>query len=291
MELFAFAGISNSTILLTAAAVMAIAATISVVLRSLGLSPRSELANRVDRLEMRTASAGDYRAVISLASDILSGVDTHGAPHIVEMFEEVGTSNARFARRINSGEAAYALLNELKAGIEIAAATARPIQNMIENGSIEIRAERTRLTGDLRKQVAAIRTPTWDRHGATILAAGMPSAMVSTIVTCFGQMNSLKTSALALTRSSSVDAFAGVLSQAATILASARQSVDLFQGGIAEPVASQSEHTGDAARAEELVPDVVDANTSAEAQSAHGDVATEENGASHSDNHDRAAAA
>lgn len=278
MELFAFAGISNADILLTAAAVMGLAAVVSVVLRNLGLSSGSELANRVERLELRTASSGEYRAVISMATDILDGVSAHGAPHVVEMFEDASASSARFTRNFNAGEAAYSLVDELKNGITIAAAIARPIQNMVDNGSIEVRAERVRLAGELRKQVAAIRTPTWDRHGASILAAGVPSTTVTTIVGCFTQLHALKSSALALTRTSSVDAYAGILGLAAGVLASASQTVDLFQGVVAE------EPVAEAAHADEASHD--DSHASAEAEAAHPEeAAADDHGAHHDETH------
>ena len=287
MELFAFAGLSNATILLTAAAVMGLAAVVSVVLRNLGLSSGSALANRVDRLEMRTASSGEYRSVISMASDILNGVGAHGAPHVVEMFEYASASNPRFARNINAGEAAFTLVNELKAGITIAAAIARPIQNMVDNGSIEVRAERVRLAGELRKQVAAIRTPTWDRHGAAILAAGVPSTTVSSIVGCFTQVQALKSDALALNRSSSVDAFAGILGQAAGVLASASQTVELFQGVVAEQPANEAEHVDDAGHDEAPTSDAVEGHASpAEAEAAHDDAAADGQDEHHDEHHD-----
>lgn len=270
MELFAFAGISNATILLTAASVMGLAAVISVVLRSLGLSSSGTLAGRVDRLEMRTASSGDYRAVISMASDILSTVDSHGTPHVLEMFEDAGIGQSWLGRKVDAGAAADALLGELKTGIQSAAAIARPIQNMVDSGSIEVRAERARLADDIRRHVAAIKTPTWDRHGPAILAAGVPSTTVSTIVDCFTQMRALRTSALALTRKSTVDAFAGVLSQSAAVLASASQSIDLFEG-------RQPEH-------HEAEADTAHAEAEAHGEAAH-DKAHAEEGRDHQDEH------
>jgi len=287
MELFAFAGISNSEILLAAAALMGIAAVSSVVLRNLGLSSGSDLANRVDRLEMRTASSGEYRAVIAMASDILDGVGAHGAPHVVEMFEDASASNTRLARNINAGEAAFTLVNELKSGISVAAAIARPIQNMVDNGSIEVRAERVRLAGDLRKQVAAIRTPTWSRHGAAILAAGVPSTTVSNIVGCFSQLQAMKTGALALNRNSSVDAFAGLLTQAAGVLASASQTVDLFQGVVAEQPVAEAERAEDAGHDEAQASEAVEAEaSSAEAETVQTEAAPVDHGDQHDEHHD-----
>jgi hypothetical protein len=205
------------------------------------------------------------------------------------MFEDASASNPRFARNINAGEAAFSLVDELKAGITIAAAVARPIQNMVDNGSIEVRAERVRLAGELRKQVAAIRTPTWDRHGAAILAAGVPSTTVSNIVGCFTQMQALKSGALALNRSSSVDAFAVILTQAAGVLASASHTVELFQGVVAEQPVTEAEaqHVDDGSHEEAPASEAVEADaSSAEAEAAHAEAAADDHGDHHDEPHD-----
>ena len=260
MELFAFAGLSNSAILLTAAATFGCASILSLATRSIAFSQAGSLDRRIGKLEIRTAASEEYRQVIDMAADILDGVASHATTPVVEMFEDINVNSSWFRKNPDAEQQAHSLLDELKRNIELATAIARPIQNMFENGAIEVKSQRQKLGTETRRTAAAISTKTWDRHGATILASGVPSATVTLMVECFAQVRALKQDALSLSPKSSVNQIIGVLHQSAALLATAGNGVDILRG-ITEPPA------------EEMVAEASEEQVSTHADAEHADAA------------------
>ena len=75
---------------------------------------------------------------------------------------------------------AYAAKTEaIKDRIVAAAEIARPIQNMNENGAMEVKGQRRRAGLEAKRLAARLNTGTWDRFGVRLLRGGMPSTSVT----------------------------------------------------------------------------------------------------------------
>lgn len=231
MELFGFLGLSNATILTGAAAAVATAAMVSVVGRALRPASRSSsLDSRVESLEIRMAAASTYQPVLQMADEALRGVSSGATEQVMEMFEAAATTRSFFAKRQSPAEIAEELVNDLRDNIQLAAAIARPIQAMLDNGSIEVVPERARLAADAKEMAAQLGSTTWEKQSASLLTtASMPSTNASLVIECFAQIGMLKSAVSKLPRKPAADALIEVLDQSVTAIQAAGRAADLFR--------------------------------------------------------------
>lgn len=228
MELFSFAGVSNAEILMAAGVVLVGAAAISTIARSMGGGARAKLAARVDRLEVRLAAAQTYQPALQIADEVLKRVSNGTETAVIELFEATSSRRSWFEKAVEPHEIATNLVSDLRDNIEQATAIARPIHNMIDNGSIEVAPERARLAADAKERAACLGSETWERHGAKLLEAGLPSQKGAALIDCFTRANALKASVNALGRKPSAEQLIDVLRQTAELVTAADQANGLF---------------------------------------------------------------
>ena len=230
MDLFGFIGVSNTAILTTAASVAIVATLISLAIRAIkGTISSSELNQRVDRLEMRLADRADYQSVLQMADTVLNEVSPLAATPVTEMFEASETKRSWFGPKVEPSEVAQNVINDLKDNLEIAAAIARPIQNMHENGAIEVAAERSKAVAETKRLAAGLNTAAWDRHAKSMLTQTVPSYATSLLLENFAHIHALKKSATTLSKKSGIDDLMETLRHSANLLKSAEQSVEAFK--------------------------------------------------------------
>ncbi|MEQ1753246.1 MAG: hypothetical protein ABL973_03850 [Micropepsaceae bacterium] len=231
MELFGFLGLGNATILTGAAAAIATGALVSVVSNVLRpLSRSSKLEGRVQSLEVRLAAASTYQPVLQMADEVLNAVSSQATDHVVEMFEAAATTRSFFTRRQDPTEIAAAIAIDLHDNIQLAASIARPIQSMLDNGSIEVVPERARLTADAKDMAKQLGSTSWDKYSASLLTgASMPSTTASQVVDCFTQVAKLKSAVSSLPRKPTANALIDVLDQSVSVIQAAARATDLFR--------------------------------------------------------------
>ncbi len=228
MELFGFLGLSNATILVYAAALgvsVIVAAEVGRLLRP----ARRHLDVRVDRLEMRLAASGDYQSLLQSAESLLSDVAPLGVTPVTEMFEASNVKRSRFSAAAEPSDIAQRVVDDLQCCIEVAAAIARPIQNMNDNGAMEVKAQRRRVGQEAKRLSARLNTATWDRHGAKLLSDGMPSTSVTLLQGFFTQVHALKAVANEQGKGTSVDGLMTLLHLSAELLKSAEDNLEEFR--------------------------------------------------------------
>lgn len=228
MDLFAFAGVSNVEILAGAAVVFAGAATVSLALRALRNRGGADLDARVNRLEIRMAAAKSYQPALQMADEVLGQVSSSAVAPVIEMFEALPARRSWFSKSEEPTEIAATLVSDLRDNIEHAAAIARPIRNMLDNGAIEVSAERSRLAADCRERAANLGSETWDRHRGAVLTAGMPDVTSSAVIDCFTRIRELKASVDGLGRKPTSDQLIDVLRQSAELVTAAAAAHDTF---------------------------------------------------------------
>jgi hypothetical protein len=228
MDLFAFAGLSNIEILSGAAVVLAGAATVSLAMRTLRNGSDKALDARVNRLELRMAAAKTYQPALQMADEVLNQVSTSAVSPVIEMFEGVPTRRGWFSKSEEPTEIAATLVSDLRDNIECAAEISRPIRNMLDNGAIEVSAERARLAADCRERAASLGSETWNRHRGAVLTAGMPDVTASAVIDCFTRIRTLKASVEGLGRKPTSDQLIDVLRQSAELVTAAAAAHDTF---------------------------------------------------------------
>lgn len=230
MELFAVFGISNAQILTAAAGVFAAAALLSVALRALRSTRVSGAETRVDQLEIRMAAVAHSHAVLQMADEILQQVEASAVTPVAEIFEAAAAPSASrwFDRRPAPQEIAAALVGELRDNLHHASAIARPIRNVLDNGAVEIAAERQALAADIRERAAALGSPTWNREKATLLAAGVPCSQTEALIACFAQVEALTVAVAAMDRKPTPNQLVEVLRAATGLVAAAGQANAVF---------------------------------------------------------------
>jgi len=241
MELFAFIGVSNAEILTGAAVVLGVATAASLAARALR-KDRSGLEDRVERLEMRLAAANALQPVINQADELVRQVSQNAVGPVIEMFEAAPNPRSFFSAGPAPQELAAALAGDLRDNVQIAAAIARPIRNMIENGSMEVSGERSRLAADIRTRADQLGSQVWRTHGRALLAAGVPDRSGEAVFTCFARIRALKASVNALDRRPSPDQMVDVLAAAAGLIEAADQANAVF-AGIPAPTTAEPEQT------------------------------------------------
>lgn len=239
MELFAFIGISNAQILTGAAVVFAVAAAFSLAMRAFRRT-RGDLEDRVERLEVRLAAANALQPVLNQADELVRQVSTNAVNPVIEMFEDAPRPRSFFSSGAAPQELAAALAGDLRDNVEIAAAIARPIRNMIENGSMEVSAERSRLAADIRTRADSLGSQTWQTYRRALLAAGVPNRSGEAVIACFARVRELKASIDALDRRPSADQLVDVLAAAAGLITAADHANAVF-AETNEPAASQQD--------------------------------------------------
>jgi len=240
MELFAFIGISNAEILTGAAAVFGIAVAFSLAARAFR-KERSDLEGRVEKLEVRLAAASALQPVLNQAEELVRQVSQNAVGPVIEMFEAAPKPRSFFSSGPASEELAATLASDLRDNVEIAAAIARPIRNMIENGSMEVSAERSRLAADIRTRADALGSQVWRTHGRALLAAGVPNRSGEAVFACFASIRALKASVNALDRRPSPDQLVDVLTAAAGLIEAADHANAVFAGTLEPAAASEPE--------------------------------------------------
>lgn len=228
MDLFAFAGVSNIEILFGAAMVFAGAATVSLAMRALRGRGSDALEARVNRLEIRMAAAQAYQPALQMADEVLNRVSTSAVSPVIEMFEALPARRSWFSKSEEPNEIAAILVGDLRDNIEHAAAISRPIRNMLDNGAIEVAAERARLAADCRERAARLGSETWNRHRGAVLTAGMPDTTSSVVIDCFTRIRTLKASVEALGRKPTSDQLIDLLRQSAELVTAAATAHDTF---------------------------------------------------------------
>lgn len=227
MELFAFIGISNAEILTGAAAVFALATLCSLAARAFH-GTRRDLEDRVERLEVRLAAANALQPVLNQADELVRQVSRNAVSPVIEMFEDAPRPRSFFSTGAAPEELAAALAGDLRDNVEIAAAIARPIRNMLENGSMEVAAERSRLAADIRTRADNLGSETWRTYRRALLAAGVPNRSGEAVITCFARIRDLKASIDALDRRPSADQMVDVLAAAASVIEAADHANTVF---------------------------------------------------------------
>lgn len=233
MEVFSVFGISNAEILAAAAVVFALALTISLALRAFRPAA-SDVEGRLERLEIRLAAATAVQPIIAQADELGRQVSQNAIAPVIEMFEDAPRPRAFFSAGPAPEELAAALATDLRDNVEVAAAIARPIRNMIDNGSMEVGAERSRLAADIRTRAAALGSQTWSFYGRALLASGVPSRSAEAVFTCFARVRTLRSAINAMERKPSADQLVEVLAAAASLVEAADQANSVF-AGVPEP--------------------------------------------------------
>jgi hypothetical protein len=228
MDLFAFVGLSNVEILSGAAVVFAGAATVSLAMRALRNGGEKALDARVNRLEIRMAAAQTYQPALQMADEVLSQVSTSAVSPVIEMFEGIPARRSWFSKSEEPTEIAATLVSDLRDNIECAAEISRPIRNMLDNGAIEVSAERARLAADCRERAASLGSETWNRHRGAVLTAGMPDVTSAAVIDCFTRIRTLKATVEGLGRKPSSDQLIDVLRQSAELVTAAAAAHDTF---------------------------------------------------------------
>lgn len=230
MELFAVFGITNAQILMAAAAVFVAAAVLSATVRALRGTQASGAETRVDQLEIRMAAVAQSHAVLQVADEILQQVDASTVTPVAEIFEAAAAPSAGrwFDRRPAPQEIAAALVGELRDNLHQASAIARPIRNMLDNGAVEIAAERRALASDIRERAAELGAPTWTRNKATLLAAGVPCIQTEALIACFTHVEALSAAVAAMDRKPTPDQLVEVLQAATGLVMAAGQANGIF---------------------------------------------------------------
>ena len=227
MDLFAFVGLSNVEILSGAAVVFAGAATVSLAVRALRNNGK-ELDARVNRLEIRMAAAQTYQPALQMADQVLNQVTSSAVTPVIEMFEALPARRSWFSKSEEPNEIAATLVSDLRDNIACAAEISRPIRYMLDNGAIEVSAERARLAADSRERAASLGSETWDRHRGSVLTAGMPDVTSSAVIDCFTRIRTLKATVEGLGRKPSSDQLIDVLRQSAELVTAAAAAHDTF---------------------------------------------------------------
>ena len=227
MELFAFIGISNAEILTGAAAVFAVATASSLAVRAFRRT-RGDLEDRVERLEVRLAAANALQPVLNQADELVRQVSQNAVRPVIEMFEDAPRPRSFFSTGAPPEELAAALASDLRDNVEIAAAIARPIRNMIENGSMEVSAERSRLAADIRTRADNLGSETWKTYRRALLAAGVPNRSGEAVIACFARVKDLKAAIDAMDRRPSADQMVDVLAAAASLIEAADHANTVF---------------------------------------------------------------
>jgi hypothetical protein len=235
MELFSFIGLSNAEILAGAAAVTASAVALSFASRLVkGRTSSANMEKRIDRLEVRLAAAQSYQPTLQMADEVLKDVSTHAVAPLISIVEASAAPRSWFSKTEEPTETAAALASDLKDNVELASAIAKPIQNMLDNGAVEIAAERVKLAAETKLLAVQLGSSTWDKHRRTILTAGVPDVMTSRVIDCFTQVQNLKLAASSLAKKPSTDDLIEVLRRSAEVVTAASQSVDAFKHEAAE---------------------------------------------------------
>ncbi len=230
MDLFGILGLSNATVLTYAAAVAGGFVVTSAVARMVnGKSGSGQLDQRVDRLEVRLAASGDTHSLLQAAENLLADIVPQGVGPVTEMFEAANLKRSWFSAPVEPSDIAQKVVDDLKDSIEIATGIARPIQNLNENGAMEVRAERRRVGIETKRLAAGLKTETWDRHGAQLLQGGMPGTTVTLLQNFFTHVHALKVAANDQSKSASVNGLMNVLHQSAELLKSAGQNAEEFK--------------------------------------------------------------
>jgi|GEM_PF-1500522 len=244
MELFAFIGISNAEILTGAATVFAIATMFSIAARVVRAT-RRDLEHRVERLEVRLAAANALQPMLNQADELVRQVAQNAVNPVIEMFEDAPRPRSFLSTGAAPEELAATLASDLRDNLEIAAAIARPIRNMIENGSMEVAAERSRLAADIRTRADSLGSDTWRIYRRALLASGVPNRSGEAIITCFARIRDLRVSIAALDRRPSADQMLDVLGAAASLIEAADHANTVFAD--ADNPASAEAHQASAA--------------------------------------------
>jgi hypothetical protein len=163
-----------------------------------------------------------------MADEVLRQVSSSAVTPVIEMFEALPARRSWFSKTEEPTEIAATLVGELRDNIEHAAAISRPIRNMLDNGAIEVAAERARLAADTRDRAANLGSETWNRHRGAVLTAGMPDTTSSAVIDCFTRIRTLKASAAALGRKPSSDQLIDLLRQSAELVTAAAAAHDTF---------------------------------------------------------------
>lgn len=230
MELFEIFGLSNAAILTYAAAAIGGAVLLSTAARALrSVSGGEKLNNRVNRLEMRLAGGEDYLRVLQMAETLLADVAPNSVAPVTEMFEAANLKRSWFSKRVEPSDIAQRVVDDLQSSIMTAAEIARPIQNMNENGAMEVKAQRRRAGLEAKRLAARLNTGTWDRFGVRLLRGGMPSTTVTLLQGFFLQVHALKTAANEQGKGASVDGLMTVLHLSAELIKSAEQNIEEFK--------------------------------------------------------------
>jgi len=227
MELFSVFGISNAEILTAAACVFLMGVVISLAQTAFSRS-RAGIEGRVERLEVRLAAATAARPILNQADDLVREVAHNAVEPAIEIFDQAPRRRTLFGTGPGSHELAAALASELRDNVETAAEIARPIRNMIENGAIEVSAERARLAADLRDKASQLGSATWKEHGRAVLASGVPTRSSEAVITCFMRVRKLRAALNAMGRRPSAEQMLDVLTEAAGLVEDADRANTIF---------------------------------------------------------------
>lgn len=227
MELFSIFGISNAEILMVAGGVLAFALVVSLARHAFGRTQR-QMEDRVERLEVRLAAASAVRPLLNQADDLVRQVAHNAMGPAIEIFDQAPRRRTLFGSGPESQELAATLASELRDNVETAADIARPIRNMIENGAIEVAAERVRLAADLRDKAKTLGAPTWKEHGRAVLASGVPTRSSEAVITCFMRLRQLRAAVNAMGRRPSAEQMLNVLTEAAGLVEAADRANAIF---------------------------------------------------------------
>lgn len=234
MELFSVFGITNLEILTAAAVAFSLAMALSLAVSAFRRT-REDIEGRVEKLEVRLAAASALKPVLNQADELVRQVSQNAVGPVIEMFEEAPRPRSFFSSGPAPEELAAALASDLRDNVEVAAAIARPIRNMIENGSMEVAAERTRLAADIRTRADTLGSRIWRSHGRALLAAGVPNQSGEAVFACFARIRELKAAVNAMDRRPSADQMVDVLAAAGSLVEAANHANTVFAGAQDEP--------------------------------------------------------
>jgi hypothetical protein len=217
------AGVDSSVLLaLGAAGGCALCAAISALMPD--GKEKAALARRVDRLEMRLASARDLTVVASALSGLTASVPLmmHAGPRLLladgksRLFDTVNSSDSDDIARA-FGEAMH---NNTVAAVEIARA-------IIDDGvNLNDPKDRKRVGEAARSHSSALSTAFWDQHGELLLSSGLPAVLKDLLKQFFAQVKRLKGAVADLAKEPSFADLDAVLDLAIALIDTARSIIE-----------------------------------------------------------------
>lgn len=217
------AGVDATVLLaLGAAGGCALCAAISALMPD--RTEKAALARRVDRLEMRLASARDLTVVASALSGLTASVPLmmHAAPRLLladgksRLFDTVNSTDSDDIARA-FGEAMH---NNTVAAVEIARAIIDDSVNLNDP------KDRKRVGEAARKHLSALSTAFWDQHGGLLLSSGLPAVLKDLLKQFFAQVKRLKGAVADLAKEPSFADLDAVLDLAIALIDTARAIIE-----------------------------------------------------------------